>query len=88
MVTCTLESSQTLVKQVEVGCMAKVGINRFFWPAWDDIPGYLILDIVSVITPPKPVTSYHMEIDKEIWAKLQNVLGEVSALFFRSISHD
>ena len=27
------------------------------------------------------VTSRHVEIDKEIWAKLQNVLEEVSTLF-------
>lgn len=66
---------------VQVCSIAKIGVNHFFWPAWDDVLWYLYDDIVSIITPCKPVTSRHMEVDKEIWAKLQNVFEEVNYLF-------
>lgn len=60
---------------VKVRSMAKIGSNRFFWPARDDILWSVFDDIVAIIPPPKPVTSRHMEVDKDIWAKL---LEEVS----------
>lgn len=43
---------------VKVYSMAKIGINRFFCPAQDDILWYLFDDSVSTNTPPKTVTSH------------------------------
>lgn len=57
--------------QVEVRCMQKIGVNRFFWPAREDILWYLFEDIVCIIPPPRPVTGRHMEIEREVWAKLE-----------------
>lgn len=55
---------------VEVRCMQKIGVNRFFWPAREDILWYLFEDIVCIIPPPRAVTGRHMEIESEVWAKL------------------
>ncbi len=38
---------------VQVKCMHRVGPNRFFWPARDDILWYLFEDVLEIITPPK-----------------------------------
>ncbi len=54
---------------VQVKCMHRVGPNRFFWPARDDILWYLFEDVLEIITPPKPVTKRHVEILKEVWAR-------------------
>lgn len=64
--------TDTSETHVEVRCMQKIGFNRFFWPAHEAILWYLFEDIVCIIPPPRPVTGRHMEIDREIWAKLQN----------------
>ncbi|XP_028254033.1 uncharacterized protein LOC114441699 isoform X2 [Parambassis ranga] len=63
-----MDTSET---HIQVRCMQKIGVNRFFWPAREDIMWYLFEDIVSLIPPTKPVTGRHMEIEKEVWAKLQ-----------------
>ncbi|KAF4114133.1 hypothetical protein G5714_004356 [Onychostoma macrolepis] len=54
---------------VQVKCMHRVGPNRFFWPARDDILWYLFEDVLEIIPPPKPVTKRHVEISKEVWAR-------------------
>ncbi len=63
--------TDTCETHVEVRCMQKIGVNRFFWPAREDILWYLFEDIVCFIPPPGPVTGRHMEIEKEVWAKLE-----------------
>lgn len=67
--------TDTSETHVEVRCMQKIGQNRYFWPAREDILWYLFEDIVCHIPPPKPVTGRHMEIDKETWAKLELALS-------------
>lgn len=62
---------------VKVRRLSKIGTNRFFWPARDDILWYIFDDIVAIIPPPKPVTSRHMEVDKAIWAKLVEEVSSV-----------
>ncbi|XP_067270942.1 uncharacterized protein [Pseudorasbora parva] len=62
--------TDTSETHVEVRCMQKIGVNRFFWPTREDILWYLFEDIVCIIPPPRPVTGRHMEIEKEVWAKL------------------
>ena len=56
--------------QVQVKCMHRVGPNRFFWPVREDVLWYMFDDVLELIPPPKPVTSRHMEIEKEVWARL------------------
>ena len=51
---------------VEVRFMQKIGVNRFFWPARDDILWYLFEDIVCIIPPTRAVTGRHMEIESEV----------------------
>ncbi|ROL48480.1 hypothetical protein DPX16_2187 [Anabarilius grahami] len=55
---------------VQVKCMHRVGPNRFFWPAREDVLWYDFDDVLELIPPPKPVTTRHMEIQKDIWARL------------------
>uniref|UniRef100_UPI00358F15CF uncharacterized protein n=1 Tax=Myxine glutinosa TaxID=7769 RepID=UPI00358F15CF len=55
---------------VQVKCMHRVGINRYFWPARDDILWYLFDDVLELIPPPQPVTKRHVEILKEVWDRL------------------
>ncbi|KAK2829641.1 hypothetical protein Q7C36_017631 [Tachysurus vachellii] len=47
---------------VQVKCMHRVGSNRFFWPAREDVLWYVFDDVLELIPPPKPVTTRHMEI--------------------------
>ncbi|XP_062319382.1 uncharacterized protein LOC134022109 [Osmerus eperlanus] len=63
--------TDTSETHVEVRCMQKIGVNRFFWPARDDILWYLFEDIVCIIPPTRAVTGRHMEIESEVWAKLE-----------------
>lgn len=63
--------TDTSETHVEVCCMQRIGVNRFFWPAHEDILWYLFEDIVCIIPPPRPVTGRHMEIKKEVWDKLE-----------------
>ncbi|XP_023277359.1 uncharacterized protein LOC111666286 [Seriola lalandi dorsalis] len=56
---------------VEVRCMEKIGVNRFLWPACEHILWCLFEDVVCTIPPPRQVTGRHMEIEKEVWAKLE-----------------
>ena len=58
---------------VEVKCMHRVGVNRFFWPAREDVLWYLHSDIITMIPPPTAVTSRHVEIDKETWGKISDM---------------
>ena len=37
--------------------MHRVGVNRFFWPAREDVLWYLHSDIITMIPPPTAVTS-------------------------------
>ncbi|KAI4811884.1 hypothetical protein KUCAC02_014755 [Chaenocephalus aceratus] len=53
---------------VQVKCMHVAGVNRFFWPLREDVLLYPFEDILSVILPPKSVTSRDVEIDKDIWS--------------------
>ena len=61
---------------VKVKCMCRVGSNRFYWPSMDDILWYSHEDILCAIPPPQNVTARHVEVDKDIWNKIQNTLGE------------
>ncbi len=56
--------------QVQVRCMHRVGVNRFFWPTREDMIWYMFDDVICFIHPPQPVTTRHHEIHKDIWAKL------------------
>ncbi|KAJ8385517.1 hypothetical protein AAFF_G00185530 [Aldrovandia affinis] len=58
---------------VEVKCMHRIGVNRFFWPPRDDVLSYLHEDIIRMIPPPTSVTSRHMEIDRDIWSKISDM---------------
>lgn len=55
---------------VQVKCLHRVGKNRFFWPARDDILWYLFNDVLETIQPPQAVTSRHMEIQRDVWNRL------------------
>lgn len=58
--------TDTSETHVEVRCMKKTGVNRFFCPAHEDILWYLFEDIVCIIPPVRPVTGRHMETEKEV----------------------
>lgn len=53
-----------------VKCMHHAGANRFFWPARDDILWYLFDEVLEIIQAPQPVTSRHMEIQRDVWKRL------------------
>ncbi len=53
-----------------VKCMHRVGANGFFWPLRDDFLWYLFDDVLEIIQAPQPVTSHHMEIQKDVWMRL------------------
>jgi len=55
---------------VQVKCMHRVRPNRFFWPAREDVLWYVFDDVLELIPPPNPVTSRHMEIQKDVWARV------------------
>ena len=57
----------------QVKCMSCAGPNRFFWPLLEDILWYPFEDVLEPIDPPNPVTSRHMEIQKEVWARLHQL---------------
>ncbi|KAK2866264.1 hypothetical protein Q7C36_002320 [Tachysurus vachellii] len=42
--------------------MHRVGSNRLFWPAREDVLWYVFDDVLELIPPPKQVTTRHMEI--------------------------
>jgi len=56
-----------------VKCMHRVGVNRFFWPPRDDFLWYLF-DVLEIIQAPPPVTSRHMEIQRDVWMRLSQSL--------------
>ncbi|KAI4798075.1 hypothetical protein KUCAC02_023592 [Chaenocephalus aceratus] len=58
--------------QVQVKCMHRVGPSRFFWPVGEDVLWYVFDDVLELIPPPKPVTSRHMDMEKEVWARLSD----------------
>ena len=47
----------------QVKCMHRVGQNRYFWPAREDIIWYMFDDILRLIPAPVRVTARHVEID-------------------------
>ncbi len=57
-----------------VKCMHRVGVNRFFWPPRDDFLWYLFDDVLEIIQAPRPVTSRHMEIQRDLWKRLSQSL--------------
>lgn len=59
---------------VQVKCMHRVGNNRFFWPSKEDTLWYLFDDILQLIEEPQPVTSRHVEIQKNVWNQLSQSL--------------
>ncbi len=63
------DETHTLVK-----CMHRVGVNRFFWPPRDDFLWYLFDDVLEIIQAPQPVTSRHMEIQRDVWMRLSQSL--------------
>ncbi|XP_070408481.1 uncharacterized protein [Nothobranchius furzeri] len=56
--------TDTSETHVEVRCMHKIGVNRFFWPARKDLLWYLFEDILCIIPPLRQVTSRYMAIEK------------------------
>ncbi|KAI4788082.1 hypothetical protein KUCAC02_036078 [Chaenocephalus aceratus] len=58
--------------QVQVKCMHRVGPSRFFWPVGEDVLWYVFDDVLELIPPPQPVTSRHMDMEKEVWARLSD----------------
>lgn len=58
---------------VNVKCMHRIGVNRFFWPQQDDVLWYLHEDVIRMIPPPTSVTSRHMETDRNIWSKISDL---------------
>lgn len=55
-----------------VQCMARVGNNRFFWPAFSDTTWYDVKDIIALIPQPTPVgrIKCHYEVDANVWYKI------------------
>lgn len=55
---------------VQVKCMSRIGDNRFFWPARDDVLWYLFDKVLETIQAPQAVTSRHVEIHRDVWNRL------------------
>nr|XP_046230013.1 uncharacterized protein LOC124051031 [Scatophagus argus] len=65
-----IDETHALVK-----CMHRAGVNRFFWPAREDILWYLFDEVLEIIRAPQPVTSRHMEVQKDVWRRLSQSLS-------------
>lgn len=61
-------------ESVEVKCMCKVGMNRFFWPRLEDCIWYPWADVLGLIQPPKPVTKRHVQVSPKTWEAILNRL--------------
>ena len=59
-------------ESVEVRSMARVGSNRFKWPAKDDILEYDYDDMISLIPEPKQVTARHVQVDPLLWSLISD----------------
>jgi hypothetical protein len=57
-------------ESIQVKCMQKVGKNRYFWPAKDDIVWYEHEHIVQTIPEPLNVTRRHLQVDPKIWEEI------------------
>ncbi|XP_064601012.1 uncharacterized protein LOC135467176 [Liolophura sinensis] len=57
-------------EDVEVKCMSAVGENRFFWSRFDDVVWYRHEDVICTIPEPCKIGTRHLQIDKEIWSKI------------------
>ena len=70
---------------VKVCCMKRIGANRFYWPAREDIIWYPFEDILCTIPPARQVTARYMEIDKDVWAKLETASEKRQGKFYSLI---
>lgn len=53
---------------VQVHCMHKAGMNRFFWcTTVQDICWYPYKDIITIIDEPQKVGSRHVQVDPAMW---------------------
>jgi len=52
-----------------VQCMHKTGVNRYFWPAFDDTTWYDCSDIIAIVPEPIPVRRFsrHCMMTPEVW---------------------
>ena len=58
------------LEDIQVKCMCRIGPNRFFWPARDDVCWYSKDDIIRIIPPPVKVTGRHHQVRPDIWDEI------------------
>jgi len=53
-----------------VQCMHKIGVNRYFWPTFDDTTWYDCSDIIAIVPEPTPIGRFsrHFMMTPEVWA--------------------
>jgi len=53
-----------------VQCMHKIGVNRYFWPTFDDTTWYDCSDIIAIVPEPTPIGRFsrHFMMTPEAWA--------------------
>ena len=56
--------------EAQVKCVHRAGENKFFWPVVDDLIWYTFENVIAFIPLPQPVSSRHLGVQKDIWAKL------------------
>lgn len=62
--------------EVEVTVMARIGVNRFFWPLIEDRLWYSKEKVVTLLkTAPQPVTKRHHQIDSNTWMAIAEELN-------------
>ena len=59
---------------VEVTCMHKLGVNRFYWPAMEDVSWYEQDDIICFIEEPIRLDRRAVKIDELVWSAIEKSL--------------
>lgn len=66
-------------ESVLVKCMCRNGINKFYWPSpREDINWYADQQIICFIQEPQPVNKRSLQVDKESWLYVQEILNELN----------
>lgn len=66
-------------QSVLVKCMGRNGINKFYWPSpREDINWYADQQIICFIQEPQPVNKRSLQVDRESWLYVQEILNELN----------
>ena len=63
---------------LEIKVMHRIGRNRFFWPAMDDVLWYKPSQLITLLDlAPQPVTNRHMKLDDTVWQLIEDEFDDL-----------